>query len=417
MTFGTCGPARLPARSWSRGWLRVPPNLPMPLVTRDPAAKRPAPPPIFGVRSGVLTWLAAAAPLVVDLAQRPELLRDGRTWLALLAVGAFGSAFLWRRTSPWWRAGVQVLGAATAIAARPFPLPGVPALALLCVVALPQFATLGRGRLGLPVLLAQTAWLAWVYHPHMVGQAGLLVFLGSLAGFQAFALAAGRMVAAEAGARQEAATALAAMAAMQSVAVANERLAERVRIARDLHDSIGHHLASLALHLDLARRQDAAAARTTLDTAHTVCRVLLAELRDVLADVRATDAAELTKAIADLVARAPSLPITLELQPIPPGLDAELAQLALRCVQEAVTNALRHADAHHLHLQVLDAAEGLLVVARDDGRGIGAWRPGGGLLGLQARLQQIGGSLHVARRSDGPGTEFRATLPWQRGAA
>lgn len=389
----------------------------MPRPTAAPASRPPAAPPSFGIRAGVLTWMAAATPLVVDWVQRPQLLLEGRQWLALVAVLVFGGAFLGAGTSPWWRAWVQVLSAAIAIAARPFPLPGVPALALLCVVALPQFATLGRGQFGLPVLLAQTSWLAWVYHPHLVGPTGLLVFLGSLAGFQAFALAAGRMVAAEAAARREAATALAAMAAMQTVAGANERLAERVRIARDLHDSIGHHLASLALHLDLARRQDLAAARTTLDTAHAVCRVLLAELRDVLADVRATDAAEFATAIKDLVARVPSLPIALELQPMPVGLDAELAQLALRCVQEAVTNALRHAGASRLQLQVLAAAEGLQVIARDDGRGIGAWRPGGGLLGLQARLQQIGGSLRVARRSDGPGTEFCATIPWQRGAA
>jgi signal transduction histidine kinase len=386
-------------------------------VTTPSVSRRPEPPPNFGIRAGVLTWIAAATPLVVGWVQRPELMLAGRQWLALVAVLAFGGAFLLAWNWPWWRAWVQVLSAAIAIAARPFPLPGVPALALLCVVALPQFATLGRGQFGLPVLLAQTSWLAWVYHPHLVEPTGLLVFLASLAGFQAFALAAGRMVAAEAAARREAATALAAMAAMQTVAGTNERLAERVRIARDLHDSIGHHLASLALHLDLARRQDASAARTTLATAHAVCRVLLAELRDVLADVRATDAAEFATAIEDLVARVPSLPIALELQPMPAGLDAELAQLALRCVQEAVTNVLRHAEASRLQLQVLAASEGLQVIARDDGRGIGAWRPGGGLLGLQARLQQIGGLLRVERRSDGPGTEFCATIPWQRGAA
>jgi signal transduction histidine kinase len=367
--------------------------------------------------TGVLTWLVATAPLVYGVAA--GLTRSAASVAALGAAFAFGLGFaphLQPRREGELGAGapLQVVSAVAAVALAPFTMPGAPTLALLCVVAVPQFAFAGRDRAGLAVIGLQTAALAWVYRGDMVGPVGLALFVAALLGFQLFAFAAARLAAREARSRRELAMVVAELAASQAVLADGERLGERVRIARDLHDAVGHHLTTLALHLDLARRQDGDEARATVGTAHAICRLLLAELRDVVADVRATGGADLAAAIRALCARVPQLRIELESAPDLGPVDAEAAHELLRCVQEIVTNALRHARASSLRLRLSRDGQDLGLRAEDDGRGIAERRPGGGIDGLRERVGRLGGELRVGPRPDGTGTAIEVRVPAER---
>ncbi|MBK8977901.1 MAG: hypothetical protein IPM29_18490 [Planctomycetes bacterium] len=390
-----------------------------------PSGTEPSPPrgAATGMRaSGVITWVAALAPLGWRLASAPWLAREPRVALGVVAALVFGLGFLprlRRAAGTVAAAGVlQVAAAACAVWCLPFTLPGVPTLALLCVVAVPQFALAGRDRLGQAIVLAQTVGLAVVYRPHLGGGVAFAVFVTAMCGLQAFAFAAARLAAREARGRAALERSLAELSAAQAVIAAGERLGERTRIARDLHDAVGHHLTTLSLHLDLARRQDADAARRTVETAHSICRVLLAELRDVLADVRgAGSGGELLAAIRDLLGRVPMLELRVELPDDLGDVDPECAHVLLRGVQELVTNALRHAGGAMLALEVRRDGARIVVVARDDGRGVGAPRAGGGLAGLAARVAQVGGSLRIESPAGVPGTQVELVVPARRGAA
>jgi signal transduction histidine kinase len=87
-----------------------------------------------------------------------------------------------------------------------------------------------------------------------------------------------------------------------------------------------------------------------------------------------------------------------------------VAQAIVRCVQETMTNAIRHAAARNLWIEVAREAGEVRVRARDDGRGAVGLRPGNGLLGMRERVEQVGGRLELESRP-GHGFEVRARLP------
>src|SRR5690606_20994326 len=91
-----------------------------------------------------------------------------------------------------------------------------------------------------------------------------------------------------------------------------------------------------------------------------------------------------------------------------PDLDPETTEAVVRCVQEMLTNAVRHSGADNVWVTVASPAGGLLVEARDDGRGADEIEPGHGLTGMRERVQAMGGVLEV----DGSdGFRLRVTLP------
>jgi signal transduction histidine kinase len=97
-------------------------------------------------------------------------------------------------------------------------------------------------------------------------------------------------------------------------------------------------------------------------------------------------------------------------------LDAALAHAIFRCVQEALTNAIRHAQAENVYLAVASSEDGAVAVtARDDGRGATDVRPGHGLAGLRERIEGMGGTVAIETRK-GAGLTLRALLPARAGA-
>jgi signal transduction histidine kinase len=82
----------------------------------------------------------------------------------------------------------------------------------------------------------------------------------------------------------------------------------------------------------------------------------------------------------------------------------------VRCVQEILTNTVRHADAEHLWITVSQAGAAVTISAHDDGCGTMAVRPSNGLTGMRERLEHLGGTL-TYRSEPGRGFQLRATLP------
>ena len=194
---------------------------------------------------------------------------------------------------------------------------------------------------------------------------------------------------------------------------------ERLRIARDLHDSLTHSIslikvqAGVAVHLARKRGEPVPEALLTIQEAG---RDAMRELRATLEVLRAEDdpAAEGLDRVDRLVAgaRKAGVPVTVTVTGRPCALPAPVDRAAYRIVQEALTNVTRHAGPAPAAVRLHYSDDALAVHIDDDGPGDGPAEPapGVGLTGMRERVAALGGSLHAGHR-DGGGFSVHATLP------
>jgi len=226
--------------------------------------------------------------------------------------------------------------------------------------------------------------------------------------FAAFLFA--RLVARERRARQELAAAHAQVMATQALLGDTVRGAERMRIARDLHDALGHHLTALNLHLDLARRQAGGQAPSALGTAQEASRALLAQVRNVVSQERHGQEVDLGAALRTLCGGLPMLDTDLRIDEAAARHPAPVAHALFCCIQEAVTNALRHAGATRLAIEVRARGGATFVRVADDGCGKAGAAEGSGLRGMRERVADLGGELRFGSGIDG-GFAVEVALP------
>jgi signal transduction histidine kinase len=198
---------------------------------------------------------------------------------------------------------------------------------------------------------------------------------------------------------------------------------ERNRIARELHDVIGHSVSIMTVQASAVRRkltEDQASEREALETVETIGRQALAEMRRMVGVLRQSGEAadrepapgltQLSRLVEQF--RNAGLPVDVAVtgrpQPLVPGLDLT----AYRLVQEALTNSLRHAvSPTRAEVSIGYTDEQLELAIRDDGRRVAPDAEAGhGLLGLRERVSVYGGDMVARPRPEG-GFELIATLP------
>lgn len=198
------------------------------------------------------------------------------------------------------------------------------------------------------------------------------------------------------------------------------RLLERERLARELHDSVAHHLVAITVQAQAARaimakRPDDAA--TALSAIEDESKRTLSELRALVGSLRDDGEPELAPAgrLTDLPLLAqrtlePTVDVQLEgnLEGLPPAVERAVFRLA----QESITNALKHArNATRVTVRIVAQGPSILLSARDDGEATTTPRRAGfGLVGMAERAALLGGTFEAGPRSGG-GWQVEATLP------
>ena len=189
-----------------------------------------------------------------------------------------------------------------------------------------------------------------------------------------------------------------------------ERTAERLRISRELHDLVGHHLTALSLNLEVASHLTEAKAKQHVVQAQTISKRLLSDVREVVSALREGDPTHLNQALQALVAGVPAPQVHLQMPEHFVIADVPRAHAVLRLAQEVLTNCMKHAQARNLWMQFTLEDNGVQISAHDDGRGTQLLRAGNGLSGMRERLHAFGGSLECASRP-GYGFNVAAFLP------
>jgi signal transduction histidine kinase len=212
-------------------------------------------------------------------------------------------------------------------------------------------------------------------------------------------------------------------------------MAERARIARELHDVVAHHVSMIAIQADTARLATPGMpeqGRERLESIGATARDTMTELRRLLGVLRSDaddDAGDPDDSrspqpgldrLDELVggARAAGTPVRLVLAgqvgPLPPGVDLT----AYRIVQEALTNARRHAPGADVEIELRYTPDTLRLRVRDNGpgpTGPAAESDGHGLLGMRERAAMVGGTLRTGT-ADGGGFMVEVDLPVRRSA-
>ncbi|TAN03656.1 MAG: sensor histidine kinase [Rhodanobacteraceae bacterium] len=302
--------------------------------------------------------------------------------VAAIAIGWFSVSGL----------GALLLAVAAMVLPWLLPLPvAIAWLVLQYAASIPVYAMFPNFTLGMAIM-----------------QAGLYL------GYSVIVFIASEVAHQQANAREEQRRLNSELRATRALLAESSRIGERMRIARELHDLVGHHLTALSLNLEVAghlvENQKAA---EHVARARTTAKKLLADVRKVVSELRDDEDICLTDALRDLTEGVPGLEVHLALPPRFAVGDSRRAQVLLRCTQEIITNAVRHARARNLWLRFEEGEDGRLVLkASDDGRGAVEFRPGNGLNGMRERLAEVGGKLAV-HTDRNRGFSLEASLPME----
>lgn len=188
----------------------------------------------------------------------------------------------------------------------------------------------------------------------------------------------------------------------------SSRINERLRISRDLHDLIGHHLTALTMNLEAASHMTEGKPKDYVQKAHSIARLLLADVREVVSQFRQSESLDLSSAIAELLDDLPVLKVNKEIADDFMIEDPKMAQTILRCLQELITNCLKHAKAKTLTVKLERNNNEVLLFVKDDGIGLGNSKQGNGLLGLKERVKMLNGKVNF---TDKQGAEISLTIP------
>jgi len=237
---------------------------------------------------------------------------------------------------------------------------------------------------------------------------GLMVLIYS--GFQAFALLVGHYASNAERTRDRLALVNADLLATRALLADSARDAERLRMARELHDVAGHKLTAMHLNLRALASDPAFGKREEIQLAQRLSSELLADIRNVVQALRDSRGLDLETALRALAAPLPKLRMDLRIGQDVQVTDPARAETLLRLVQESLTNAARHAAASRVSVEISREGERIVLRIEDDGVVKGIIREGNGMAGMRERVEAFRGDFRVTTAPHG-GLRIEAGFP------
>lgn len=369
--------------------------------------------------AGVSAWVLSGTPVILML----QGVTIGDTYVRL-TPGQFGfwlAAALIFIVAFWWTSGdvgtvvhrrrsrmLLLVQTAAALSMFHFVCTGLETTLLALVAAqLGLFFPLLTGLAWVVLQTLALIGLAWLHWENLIS----LTWISLTTPFAVLCLFVSYFAASQAEARRNLQQANSELRATRQLLAETSRLVERTRISRELHDLLGHHLVALSLNMEVAVHKSNSAVKEPLERCQRLSKRLLSDLRDVVREIQSADPIDLGSILSPLVEDIPNpkihsdLPQDLEIE------DAEIVHTIVRCVQEIVTNTVKHARARNLWIQVRRTSDGIEIEGKDDGLGSdGAVTQGRGLRGMTERLRELGGQIEFGT-APGQGFFLNATIP------
>ena len=374
---------------------------------------------------GSTGWLVAAT-LTAGLLEMPGSLNGQLYWFAVamcllnIAAYLFNGWHLYvncvREPARWqadnydWRSWLAVSVCHVSALALIYLLPAREAeltlLAPFAVIVAP-FLNRFTPPVAIATMLLNTAGVA-LAAPTITGGEVVLVLLVQLA---LWLLGLGGIL--ELRDKQQLQAALAQLGTTQSLLSAVVADSERQRIARDLHDRMGHHLVALNLQLQLAERGALPPNQPPpLKLARELVAELFVDVRETVSSLREPPQFNFGVALQTMLARISALQVDISGE-LPAHIDNyQVADCLLRCIQEAITNSLKHSNATRMALQFAQQDGTCRLTLRDNGskRRRSKWSSGAGLTGMRQRVTELHGNVEW-RNSGGFEIDIRLPLP------
>jgi signal transduction histidine kinase len=377
--------------------------------------------------AGLFTWAVIGMPLLLlslmpadQAALGEEVVASAHIgWQAWVAYAAFGISYGWvtrglgaRRVGGFDYLLLMVL-TGSAVAISYYSASGLGSILLMvaaCVLPGLLSLPIGVAWLVLSEFLVVPVYVRWLDMSWLEALMQSLLY----AGFSGFVFVTSLVARQQAQAREEQRRLNAELRATRALLAESARINERTRISRELHDLLGHHLTALSLNLEVAGHLVEGKAQEHVNQAHTLAKLLLSDVREAVSRLRVQDSIDMSATLLPLADHVAGLEIAMEM-PQPFRLDdPERAHVLLRCTQEIITNAVRHAQANRLQLHYRIEDRTVRLQARDDGRGAESPIAGNGLRGMRERLSAYGGRVEIETAA-GRGFSLDIVLPLDDG--
>lgn len=364
--------------------------------------------------AGMFTWMCVGIPLLIT----PFHMGDGLDlakylvwWVAYIGFGmmywTLAQCFEGRHGGQKEIVYLMVLSACSLIISQASESGLGGFLNIVIAGALPWFV---RVRIGV-VWVILINLLLWPVFTQYEDVGSLLAVLATalFLGFSGFMFVTSLVGLRQYKARDELRQLNAQLRATQALLTESTRVGERLRISRELHDLVGHHLTALSLNLEVANHLVTGNAAEHVNQAQSLARLLLADVREVVSNLRDDDNLDLKKALGRLVEGVPVINVHLNVSEALRISDPERAHVLLRVVQELITNSVKHSSASDMWISLQAEQDKISLHVKDNGRG-GDANFGNGLRGIEERIAHYDGTVSI-KTAVGKGFSAQVYMP------
>jgi len=175
----------------------------------------------------------------------------------------------------------------------------------------------------------------------------------------------------------------------------NVRIEERVYIARELHDTIGHSLVAINTNLQLAEKMPNNLDKEPIRDAYNVSKLLLSDVREIVTSLRKEEKIDLYDALVTLISAIKYPKINFEMQENLVINDPSISHALFRSVQEIITNTMKYSKAKTLNINISKNNGKIMLFSKDDGIGTSKVVLSNGLKGMKERVEETGGYINI----------------------
>ena len=240
--------------------------------------------------------------------------------------------------------------------------------------------------------------LDWYFNAFYWSVEDALVWTSLAGAFNLFAFRMSQRVLQEQEARDEISMLNRELIATQALLQESTKQSERLRISRDLHDGLGHHLTALILKLQYLTYTTSGENQSLVKEAHDMAKQLLTDVRETVSEMRENSNIGLGDALEALISQIPRLKIELDIDPALQLPDAKTADTLFRCVQEGITNTLKHGNASEMSIRLVQVDSNVELQIQDNGYCQFGFSEGNGLTGMRERIEKLRGQLTVSTK-------------------